>query len=99
LTLHFPDDRQATVRRPPRSPSALLIIGLCGDKVVFGGSPVEQDLAGLIPPPSVVREKLSRNYHQADLLRRLLKLSLAAARQEETAPAVHVPPPPRGNKC
>jgi hypothetical protein len=33
----------------------------------------------LIPPPGVVREKLARNYEEADLLRRLLKLSVAAA--------------------
>ncbi len=42
---------------------------------------MEQNLAGLIPPPSVVREKLSQNLQQGDLLRRLLKLSLAAATQ------------------
>jgi hypothetical protein len=33
----------------------------------------------LFQPPGVVREKLARNYEDADLLRRLLKLSVAAA--------------------
>jgi hypothetical protein len=33
----------------------------------------------LIPPPGIVREKLAQNYEEADLLRRLLKLSIAAA--------------------
>jgi hypothetical protein len=40
---------------------------------------MEQAPAGLIPPPAVVRERLARNYREADVLRRLLKLSLAAA--------------------
>jgi hypothetical protein len=30
---------------------------------------------GLIPPPTVVREELARNYENARLLRRLLRLS------------------------
>ncbi len=34
---------------------------------------------GLIPPPQVVRAVLARNYEQARLLRRLLKLSEDAA--------------------
>jgi hypothetical protein len=34
---------------------------------------------GLIPPPGEVREQLARNYGQARLLRRLLKLSEDAA--------------------
>ena len=33
------------------------------------------DLPELIPSPSVVREKLARNYEEASLLRRLLKLA------------------------
>jgi hypothetical protein len=40
---------------------------------------VEETERELIPPPGVVREKLARNYEDADLLRRLLKLSVAAA--------------------
>jgi hypothetical protein len=40
---------------------------------------MERDPAALIPPPAVVRERLARNYREADMLRRLLKLSLAAA--------------------
>ena len=37
------------------------------------------DLPELIPSPSVVREKLARNYEEAGLLRRLLKLAEDAA--------------------
>jgi hypothetical protein len=33
----------------------------------------------LIPPPGIIREKLARNYEEADLLRRLLKMSVAVA--------------------
>jgi hypothetical protein len=36
---------------------------------------MEKQERRLIPPPTVVREELSRNYEQARLLRRLLKLS------------------------
>jgi len=37
------------------------------------------DLPELIPSASVVREKLARNYEEAGLLRRLLKLAEDAA--------------------
>jgi hypothetical protein len=50
------------------------------------------DSHDLIPPPGVVRERLARNYEDADLLRRLLKLSVAAAeqkRQRGTQPRQH----------
>ena len=40
------------------------------------------DLPELIPSPSVVREKLARNYEEAGLLRRLLKLAEDAAEKE-----------------
>jgi hypothetical protein len=40
---------------------------------------MEQRQCGLIPPPTVVREELARNYEQARWLRRLLKLSEDAA--------------------
>jgi hypothetical protein len=33
----------------------------------------------LLPAPDILRERLARNYEEADLLRRLLKLSVAAA--------------------
>jgi hypothetical protein len=37
----------------------------------------------LIPPPAVVREKLARNYEEAGLLRRLLKLAEDAAEKND----------------
>ncbi len=40
---------------------------------------METHECGLIPPPPVVRAVLARNYEQARLLRRLLKLSEDAA--------------------
>ena len=40
---------------------------------------MEQHDCQLIPPPTVVRDELARNYEQARLLRRLLRLSEDAA--------------------
>jgi hypothetical protein len=40
---------------------------------------MENDERELIPPPSVVREELARNYEQARLLRRQLRISEDAA--------------------
>ena len=40
---------------------------------------MEQHDCELIPPPTAVREELARNYEQARLLRRLLRLSEDAA--------------------
>jgi hypothetical protein len=40
---------------------------------------MEQHESKLIPPPTAVREELARNYEQARLLRRLLRLSEDAA--------------------
>jgi hypothetical protein len=40
---------------------------------------MDQQDHGLIPPPGLVREILARNYEDADLLRRLLRLSETAA--------------------
>jgi hypothetical protein len=51
----------------------------------------------LIPPPGVVREKLAQNYEEADLLRRLLKLSVAAA--EKARDCRKAPQPAAGREC
>jgi hypothetical protein len=40
---------------------------------------MEKRERGLIAPPAVIREELARNYEQARLLRRLLKVSEDAA--------------------
>jgi hypothetical protein len=44
---------------------------------------MDNDARELIPPPGVVRERLARAYEDADLLRRLLKLSVAAAERKQ----------------
>jgi hypothetical protein len=43
---------------------------------------MEKRERGLIAPPAVIREELARNYEQARLLRRLLKVSEDAAIEE-----------------
>jgi hypothetical protein len=40
---------------------------------------MDRDEQRLIPPPDRVREELARNYEEAARLRRLLKISVAAA--------------------
>jgi hypothetical protein len=52
---------------------------------------MEEPERELIPPPGVVREKLARNYEDADLLRRLLKLSVAAAERARERKTKHGP--------
>jgi hypothetical protein len=44
---------------------------------------MDNDARELIPSPGVVRELLARNYEDADLLRRLLKLAVAAAERKQ----------------
>lgn len=44
----------------------------------------------LIPPPPVVRERLAASLRQANLLRRLLRLSVRAA-EERQRPALTAP--------
>jgi len=44
---------------------------------------MEKRERGLIAPPAVIREELARNYEQARLLRRLLKVSEDAAIEDQ----------------
>jgi hypothetical protein len=44
---------------------------------------MDNDARELIPSPVVVRERLARNYEDADLLRRLLKLAVVAAERKQ----------------
>jgi hypothetical protein len=41
----------------------------------------------IIPPPPVVRDRLARSLREARLLRRLLRLSVAAAQEKATPTA------------
>jgi hypothetical protein len=41
----------------------------------------------IIPPPPVVRDRLARSLRESRLLRRLLRLSVAAAQEKATATA------------
>jgi hypothetical protein len=52
---------------------------------------MEQHDCELIPPPTVVREELARNYEQARLLRRLLRLSEDAAVESHRRVSEHRP--------
>ena len=49
------------------------------------------DVRDLIPPWPVVQERLARNYREARLLRRLLRLATDAAREQHRQPAAPQP--------
>jgi hypothetical protein len=64
---------------------------LFDQSITRGPGNMDNDARELIPSPGVVRERLARNYEDADLLRRLLKLAVVAAernqqRQRSTPP-------------
>jgi hypothetical protein len=62
---------------------------------------MDDPTSDLIPPPGIVRERLARNYEDADLLRRLLRLSESAAlraRSREDAASQREGAPPRTRK-
>ncbi len=48
----------------------------------------------LLPPLSVVRERLAVNLREATMLRRLMKLSQAVSREEEEHRRIFEPPRP-----
>ncbi len=52
----------------------------------------------LIPRPPVVREHLARSLREARLLRRLLRLSVAAAEERHREKAVDAPETARGRE-
>jgi hypothetical protein len=53
---------------------------------------MEKRERGLIAPPAVIREELARNYEQARLLRRLLKVSEdAAIESQQRLPKLETP--------
>jgi hypothetical protein len=50
----------------------------------------------VIPPPPVVRDRLARSLREARLLRRLLRLSVAAAQEKPPANVTEPRQPTRG---
>jgi len=50
----------------------------------------------IIPPPPIVRDRLARSLREARLLRRLLRLSVAAAEERHREKPVDAPETARG---